>query len=98
MSERSFKSALSLIGSSEYSLLSLVLAVLFFKQLLEDPESQSRLGSSTGLGDHVHADILALADRKNIIQICRADVVADKIDIGSILLKIVVEEATSEAR
>ena len=54
-------------------------AVLLLEKLTEDTERNSRLGSRTGLGDNVDADVLAFTDLQKICKSGGTDAVSGKV-------------------
>ncbi len=73
--------ALHLIGRRINTLLRFFLAVLRFQKLLEDTESDRRLGGRTGLGDDVDGEISSLDHVHQMGQIGAAHIAAAEIDL-----------------
>ena len=68
--------AAGLVGDGHDALLGGFHAVFLLAVLLEDAESEGRLGGCPRLGDHHHGVILAVEDFQQVVEIILADVVA----------------------
>ena len=85
--------AAAAVGSGVDALGGAFLAVTLFQVFLEDPEGQRRLGGGAGLGDHVHADLLALTAGQDVLQVGGRNGVACEEDLRSLLAGAVVHLA-----
>ena len=82
---------LCLVGGGVNPALCAVFTVLLYQHVAEYAESQSRLGGCTGLGDDVYGKVLAVNEGNHLAEICRADGVADEVDLGGVLFQTVVQ-------
>ncbi|MNI28163.1 hypothetical protein D3C73_819290 [compost metagenome] len=86
--------ALLFVGCSVNAFACFFLAVFLLQRCAEDTEGDSRFSCCTGFGDYVHGEVFAFHQIKQVRDICRADVVAGKINFWSLAAffgKVIVE-------
>ena len=89
------QASLCLVGRRINSLGSALFPVLLLQDLLEYAEGDCRLGSGTGLGDHIDGEISVAHYIHQVLQIGRADGITAEIDLGS--LSLILGKAVVEA-
>ena len=90
------ESTLLCVGGSVDTFSRAFLAVFFDQEVTENTECDRGLGCCTGFGDHVYTNILAFADREDVLQVRGADILTDEVNVGSFLGLIVIVIAVDE--
>ena len=90
------KGAPAAVGGAVDTLLGFLFAVPVLQVLPEYPESDGRLGSGPGFGDHIDRHPFPLAEGEELAQLAGTHIVAGKIDLGGILGKAVVQRGAQK--
>ncbi len=80
-----------LVGRGKNTLCRLVPAIFLFQHLLKDTESDGRLCRRTGFGNDVYRKIPVAQNSKNIVEVCRTDVIPNEIDVRRIFFLFIIK-------